>query len=141
MDCEEIEQGLFSEGEIYSFKVIQTGKEETRVEYRNFILPSDHSVKTSRGEYTPNIQKKEPLDLTRYRISAEEAIQIAEKNGGVERRLQYGNDCKINAFASGLKDTGWEVYYKNNRDNWWHTIFMVTIDPQTGSFEVLHPKP
>jgi len=140
MDCAEIEQGLFSYVILNSFEIIQTGEEETRVEYHNVISPSRHWVSASRGEYTPNIQKKEPLDLTRYRISAEEIVQIAEKNGGAERRLLYENDCKINALAPGLKGKGWVVSYKNDNDGW-RRIFEITIDPQIGAFEVLHPKP
>jgi len=141
MNCAEIEQGLFSGGELYSFKVIQTGEEETRVEYRNFISPWNHSVRAFKGEYTPNITKWEPLDLTQFQISAKEAIQIAEKNGGAEKRLKYENDCKINATAMGSKGNVWEVTYKNNRDDWWYTIFKIAIDAQTGAFEVLYPKP
>ena len=140
MDCAEIEQSLFSEVVLNSFRVIQMGEEETRVEYHNRISPSDHIVFTSRQEYNPNFEKKKPLDLTQYRITVEEIIQIAEKNGGAEKRLLYENDCKINALAPGLKGKGWVVSYKNDNDGWWR-IFEITIDPQTGAFEVLYPKP
>ncbi len=141
MNCAEIEQGLFSWAKLDSFKVIQTGKEETRIEYNNFITPSDHDLITSRVEYTPNINKWEPLDLTQFQISAKEAIQIAEKNGGAEKRLKYENDCEINVVAIGTKGNVWDVSYRNNRDDWWYTIFKIAIDAQTGSFEIWRPKP
>ncbi len=140
-NCAEIEQGLFSWAKIDSFKVVQTGKEETRIEYRNSIWPSNHSVTAFKWEYTPNINKWEPLDLTQFQISAKEAIQIAEKSGGAEKRLKYENDCRITAIALGSKGNVWDVSYRNNRDGRRYTIFNIAVDAQTGSFEVLHPKP
>ena len=141
LDCAKIKQGVFSEAEILSFKVIGNGEEETRIQYRIRIVPSENLVYTSKAEYRPNLNAKEPIDLSQYRITAEAALQIAEKNGGAEKRLEFENDCRISALAPGPKGKGWRVLYQNNQDQWWTLFFEIAIDPQTGAFEVLYRKP
>jgi len=140
MDCAEIEQGTYTDATFSSFKIITNGKEETRVQYSIVIKPSENLVRTYKGEFTPNIKIKEPLNLTQYRISAEEALQIAEKNGGAEERLSYKNNCEIYSRAPVSDANGWEVSYSNNRDQMWRTIFDIVIDSQSGTFKVLFPK-
>lgn len=140
MDCAEIEQGTFRDATFSYFKTITNGKEETRVEYSIVIKPSENLVRTYKSEFTPNIKTKEPLNLTQNRISAEEALQIAEKNGGAEKRLSYKNNCEIYSRAPVSDANGWEVSYSNNRDGIWQTIFEIAIDSQGGTFKVLFPK-
>ncbi len=140
MDCEEIEQGLFNEAEIISFIVLPTDKEETRREFHTYIRPPDQYVFTMKEDYTPNIQVKTPINLAQYRISAEEAVQIAEQNGATERRLKFGNDCTINVLAPGSVRKGWSVSYSNNKDGRWDVIFEIAINPFTGDIEILNPK-
>lgn len=140
MDCAEIEQGTFRDATFSSFTTIANGNEETRVEYSIVIKPSENLIRTYKGEFTPNLKTKEPLNLTHYRISAEEALQIAEKNGGGEVRLSYKNICEIYLRAPVSNARGWEVSYSNNRSGIWQTIFDISIDSESGTFIVLFPK-
>lgn len=140
MACSNIEQGGFGKAIFYSFKVIQTGKEKTRVEYSLGIYPSDNLVYTTKAEFSPNIKTLKPIDIESYRISAGGAVQIAEKNGGAEKRLEYGNACQIDVLAPGPDGKGWQVLYLNIH-KLIESYFEIAINPQTGEFKVLTSKP
>ena len=136
LSCTDTQRGAFNEAHFLSYKVIENGKEDTRIDAHTYIYPSYHQVVTFKGEYTPDTKKYEPIDLMRYRISAEEALQIADKNGGAEKRLKYENDCEISIIAPGGSNKGWNVTYSHNQDKWWDVIFEIYIDPETGEFTV-----
>jgi hypothetical protein len=140
LDCSDIERGAFSKAEFYSFKIIKTEEEETRVEYYIRIVPSENLVSTSKVEFSPSLQTMKPIDLEEYQISAEAALQIAEKNGGAEKRIEYKNGCQIDALAPGPDGKGWRVLYLNNQ-KLIESYFEIAIDPETGEFKVLKSKP
>jgi hypothetical protein len=137
MDCAEVEHATFYYAKFSSFKTMNVGKEETRIDYSILIQPSDNLVSTFKGEYTPNIKTRQPINLTHYRISIEQALQIAEKNGGADQRLNYKNDCEIYVRAPVSNTKGWEVSYSINRNKAWYEIFDIVIDSQNGAFDVL----
>lgn len=140
MKCSDISKGTFSEAEFLSSKIIQTGGKEARVEYDIRIMPLHNMVQTSRVEFSPNINKREPIDLAQYRITAEIAMQIAEKNGGTETRLKNKNACQIDALAPGPDGKGWRIMYLNI-NNLIDSIFEIFINPQTGAFTILKSTP
>jgi hypothetical protein len=140
MDCSEIDRKTFSNAIFDSFRVIQTGGKETRIEYHTNIFLAENWVHTSKTEYTPNAHDMKPIDPAKYRIPAEEALQIAEKNGGSKIRLEVDNTCQIDALTPDLNGKGWRVMYQDPH-NLIGSIFEITIDPQTGEFKVLKAKP
>lgn len=76
----------------------------------------------------PIVFKWKSFDLTHSIINAEDALQIADKNGGKDARMQIDNKCSI--FVSLSKDKSkWRVDYT-------YTSFIMLIDPYTGSYEV-----
>ena len=138
MDCSDIEKGLFfSDAILMSYKLKQSGKEESRVEYQLDISPSRSYLFISKGEYVPNINKKKPINLNRHKIPVEEALQIAEKNGGVAIRSNYRNECIINATMRWWDDKGWDVYYRVMKDDFWQEVYEIRIDPETGIFKII----
>jgi hypothetical protein len=139
MNCAETNQGTFSDGTFSSFKVIEVGENEIRVEYIILIQPLENSINTYKSEFHPNINSKKPINLLQYRISVEDALQIAEKNGGSLSRLKYSNNCKIYAHAPASDDTGWEISYSINQQGFWQSIFDITIDSQTGTYKISYP--
>ncbi len=140
MDCADIERGTFSDATFDSYTIIQTVEEETRIEYWILITPLKNSVSTSKQEFRPNVHSLKPIDLEQYRITAEEALQIAEKNGGSEKRLEVDNACEIDALAPGPDIKDWRIIYVNV-PNLIKRLFEIAIDPQTGEYRVLYPKP
>ena len=68
-------------------------------------------------------------------ISAAEALQIAELNGGRNARLANGNECNVYLmFPTGLQPGKWLVYYYAN--DAFTKLFEIFIDPVTGEFVI-----
>lgn len=67
-------------------------------------------------------------DLSGFKILGEDAIRIAEKNGGEEIRLRYDNRCELQL---SLGDMGWKVSYIKQLP-----AFTINIDPYTGEFSI-----
>lgn len=140
MNCLDIEQGPFSDAELKFFKIIKTKEEDIRIDYHMYILPQRNLVIASKAEYEPNIYNLKPINLAEYHITAEEALQIAEKNGGSEKRLEVDNNCKIKAIADGYESNVWSIRYVHIL-NIMDSFFTVAVDSQTGKFKVVYPKP
>ena len=133
VDCSDVENGAFSEAEFFSNQVIQSVEGEDRIEYHITINPTGDWVNALKKELSPNLHFVEPINLDDYRITAEEALQIAEENGGFDKRLEYDNTCYIDVYAPGSNFNGWHVSYYNK--NSVQRIFKVVIDPQTGGIQ------
>ncbi len=137
MDCSNVEQGVFSSAVFDSFQIIQTKDEKVRIEYGVGIFPSKNEVHTNRIEYYPSLGEYTPIDLAQYRISALDALQIAEKNGGKEKRSANKNACVIRLMAPGSDGKGWNIAYQyQDTDN---RLYEIKINPQTGAFMILYP--
>lgn len=140
MDCSDVQRGMFSNAEFLSFKTIQISDEESRIEHWITIWPVENLVYTVEVKYQPNIHHKEPIDLSRYQIAAEDALQIAEENGGSKVRLKVGDACQIDAFAPGPDGKGWRIVYQDF-PGFKNLLFEIAINPDTGEYKVLYPKP
>lgn len=70
---------------------------------------------------------RKSIDLSRLKVTAEDALKIAEEQGGREARLRAQNQCDIylSLAPEGLRK-GWWVSY-NTSEN-----FEIRIDPYTG---------
>jgi hypothetical protein len=70
------------------------------------------------------------LDLLASKISADDAMKIANANGGETARRKVDNDCYVNLRAP--------VSFKSNNDHWGidiisnRLVFEIYIDPYTG---------
>lgn len=69
---------------------------------------------------------RKDIDLSRLKVTAEEAIRIAEENGGRNIRLKAKNQCSIHLTLLPEVYKGWQVTY-NTTD-----AFEIFIDPYTG---------
>lgn len=139
VDCADIDRGTFTYASFDFFQIIRTEEEETRIEYTISIRPSENSVYTSKQEFGPNMQIMKPIELERYRITAEQALRIAEEKGGSEKRLEIENDCYIDALAPGPDHKGWRILYGNSMDNI-NFLLEIAVNPQTGDYKILFPK-
>ncbi len=137
MDCSDAKLGTFNMVDFVLYKLIKAEDVETRVQYHITIIPSENYLYTSRAEYYPNVSVIEPTALSQYQITAEKALQIAEMNGGVEKRSEYEKSCMITGIVNGLD--GWTVSYQTRNEYRWAVIFEIEIDSQTGSFKVTRP--
>ncbi len=74
------------------------------------------------------------IDLSQVKITAEDAIRIAEENGGKEARLGLQNRCSIHLYLRPQSYDGWVVDYG------YSSGFKILIDPYTGKvIQLLRP--
>ena len=71
------------------------------------------------------------VDLKKLKVTADDALNIAEANGGNAAQLRVQNECRIYLNLSG--DYGWNIFYENNAGE---IMFQIYIDPYTGSFHL-----
>ncbi len=64
----------------------------------------------------------------RLRFQADDALRIAEENGGKSARLKVDNKCSIHLVLYGDSQHGWDVFY----DARGGFIFEMYINPYTG---------
>jgi hypothetical protein len=140
MDCIDVARGIFKSADFDFYQIIQAEGEETRIEYTIMIRPSEGLIYTSKREFRPNMQIMKPVDLGRYNVTAEEALGIAEKYGGSEKRLEVGNTCNLDVIAPGPDYKGWRILYVDAYDNL-KPLLEIAVDPQTGEDKVIYPKP
>jgi hypothetical protein len=138
-DCGETEPYKFSSTDFVFYRNppgLVLGK---RIEYLVQINQTNNMVSATQAEDSPNINKYAPVNLKRYRIPAEQALGIAEKNGGLEVRQKNANDCTIIVYTNGSDDKDWAVSYMNRRNGPMQSVFIIHIDPSSGATEVIIP--
>ena len=123
----------FTEGDFYYFKT--TFRDNGKIRYTTqdfFISPQHGQVTWAGGSNFPRpLFGWKNIRLGRIQITAEDALTIAEENGGRESRLLVENKCRIHLGLSG--DNIWRVYIYNDETS--SLIFRMEIDPETGKIE------
>jgi hypothetical protein len=72
------------------------------------------------------------LNLDKIKVTATDALRIAEENGGSNVRLAFDNKCHI--FVSITSHTQkWRVSYREDPNA--RSVFEINIDPFTGEFK------
>jgi len=134
LNCADINYGP-QYAAIKYFKITSFGGREARLGKDFWIDPLNDAVSVHTTELVPNVLSYETFDLPTLKVFAEDALLIAEKNGGLQARLSLENNCIIYlSLAPGAIYGGWQVSYSGNSLN---DIFGINIDPVTGKFQVL----
>jgi len=123
----------FTEGDLYYFKTVFRDNGKIRYTTQDFyITPQYGAVSWAGGSNFPHpLFGWENTKLSRIQIAAEDALTIAEKNGGKETRSLVENKCRIHAGLSG--DSNWQVFIYE--DDTGASLFRMEIDPSTGEIE------
>lgn len=131
LGCSKIQNG-FQNGRFTFFKVVQEKEQESRLVRPIDIDPRGNFVHTTEWKYYPKLVDWEIIDIAQLKISADFALQIAESNGGEEKRKLVGNACNISLglYPNSSSYRGWEVSYTRKDDR--TSFFHVQIDPYTG---------
>lgn len=132
VNCDDVSSGPQSAYFIL-YKVVEEGRQSSRFEHEISIDPSNNSASWSDVEYSPNLVAQSPIELSKYKVSISDALQIAEANGGSNIRLGVENECFVSAQLSNLSNS-WQVSYVKVLD-----LYTIDIDPLTGKFEVVDP--
>lgn len=130
--CQDDPRG-FTEGDFYYFKT--TFRDNGKIRYTTqdfFIFPQHGQATWGGGSNFPHpLFGWQNIRLGRIQITAEDALTIAEENGGRESRLLVNNKCSIHVALSG--NNTWQVYIYN--DDTSALIFRMEIDPETGEIK------
>lgn len=137
--CSDAARGGFVHADFRSFKVIETGKADTRILGFTTIDPGYREAKIWRGEIRPAWQRYTPIDRAGFQVSAEDALKTAEANGGAGMRAIYRDDCEVRVSISTTTRHVWFVEYLHQKDEQWPTIYEVEVDPYTGDARVTYP--
>jgi hypothetical protein len=77
------------------------------------------------ARYAPPLLGLRSIDLNDLYVKAEDAIRIAEENGGQDARLRVQNQCNIHLLLLPERFEGWVIEYQS-------ADFEILIDPHTG---------
>lgn len=128
VNCSDVEKNGFNSVSIHLFQTGQRNGEKSRLEYDIFIKLSTNSVGVLKTEFIPYIWTLEPINLAEFKISAESALEIAERKGGTDFRKNIGNQCEVFVTTPGASGKGWYVHYDSPQPK---VNFKVSIDSQT----------
>jgi hypothetical protein len=76
------------------------------------------------------------IDLQKLAITLEDAIQLAEVNGGEQARLSVNNRCTVDVSLNPYPDPHWDISYSLVPTR----IFEMKIDAYTGKYEILNSR-
>jgi hypothetical protein len=135
--CNEVERG-FQNGSFEFFRVVNRGDREVRIVHFMAIDASDKFAYTREREYDPKVRDWSVIPIGENTLTASDILEIAETNGGSEKRLSVDNACEIDLIISphSVSFEGWLVEY--TRDQEVKPFLEVEIDPATG--EIIRSK-
>jgi hypothetical protein len=115
------------------YKTIKTGWETVYIGRRISLIPATGVAEwAGDGNFSaPSVFGWQKIELTKFKTTAEQAVRIAEENGGKAARLNSKNKCSIyvdiDENVNRNTKGGWLVHYSNMA-----TPFSVFINPFTG---------
>lgn len=117
------------------FKIVHTREEDSRLVHNIYIHPRQNLVEWGDAEYFPQVEQWSYLDLMKIEIPAEQALRIAESQGGQQARLTVEKDkCWIlGELVAGIRNNNWEISYLSGQT----TVFEINIDKQTGEYQIV----
>lgn len=82
------------------------------------------------NQYLSDPFKATPIDTSRLRLTADEALHIAERNGGSAIRAEVDDKCIIEVTMLGWRGLSWEITYSFLEGD--RKDYKVNVDGETG---------
>lgn len=127
VDCQHMDRGLPGGDFQYFRTIFENGKMIDT--WREIEISSEFSwiAWGSGAKYPHPLSGRKSIDLKMLKVTADDAIRIAEDRGGKELRSISQNQCSVHMvlWPQGTKK-GWWITYNTSSD------FEVRIDPYTG---------
>lgn len=99
------------------------------------IMPQSGIVELLQRKYAPDEGGERTLRWDEIKITAEQALLIAEENGGTIVREALGNQCRIIiSLKAGIQKNDWWIYYEPINEP---SVFEIAVDEQTGKHRIL----
>jgi hypothetical protein len=138
LDCEDISFSPLRGAFTFS-KMVNSQNTNIRIERTILIDAKDNDVNYHEFEFGPNAQTLSSIDLSKSKITMQDALQIAEKNGGTKARSGVNNNCSILADfdVNGAYKDGWLInYFTTSADNSVDLLWL-DVNAQTGACKVI----
>jgi hypothetical protein len=138
LDCKEVSIGPQQAGFKF-YKLLNGQNNQNRLEHRLFIDAKNNDINLDEFEIFPNAYTLASIDLSKAKITMQDALQIAEKNGGTKTRSRVNNNCYIGANydSNAAYDKGWYMIYTTTSGDKVINLLWLDIDAQTGASKVV----
>jgi hypothetical protein len=134
VDCQEQLDG-FSDTNFYYYQLLESGGESVYAGRQLLIRPAYGDIISGSGTTYPYPTFGwSNIDLKKIKFTANDALNIAEMNGGRQFRTSIKDECRVSvAYTAGDKN-GWIISYNSRKGS---LRFDVQVDPYTGKYEIL----
>ena len=124
----------FDMARVVYFKSIEVDGEEMYTVRDVFITPLLRKITWGKTwNYHPTHKWKEII-FEGLQVTADDALLLAENNGGKDIRLRMNNKCNISVdLAPDGTYSGWRITYIDENAR---TVFAMSVDPSTGEYEI-----
>ncbi len=118
----------FSSGDFIFYKTVWD-QEKIRYATRELVIDPLRGEVSSAGttNFPHPIFGWKGVNLVQIKVTADDALKMAEEDGGRAIRLSNQNACSINIGLSGYR--GWYIWYEGKNGL---SIYNIQIDPYTG---------
>jgi hypothetical protein len=124
----------FEEGALTYYKTIFKNNKIRHTTRDMIVSPKYMNIIWGGGtEFPYTLFGWENIDLNKIKITAEDALKIAEKNGGQEMRVAIQNNCSITVSLLRDNYNGWFIRYHNHSGSARDLKFRINY--ATGEFE------
>lgn len=116
-DCNQVSSGpYFSYVKFVFQKFEEIRNSSKRYQYEISIIPLESQIYTRREEYFPNWASPKGIESEKHNITAKEALDIADLNGGMKIRELVDDQCTVFMlfFPDGLGYPGWQIHYRQS---------------------------
>jgi hypothetical protein len=125
------------------FKTVNIGQDTSRIEHTIIIEPQKNQVTWTGSTYSPDYGEAVSIDLSRVKFPVDEALRIAEENGGDKARLGVNNICQIDIYVAGggFWNTAWNNWDLGYTGYHGDNLLEMDVSTQTGNYQIIYPKP
>lgn len=131
LDCTDTTSGPQLAG-LEFFRVVKIRERDSRLERFITVLPRQDSVQWWESEYYPERAHWKPIEITQIQVPVEEALRIADDNGGGLTRIGMNDQCVIHASLH-QGDSEWQISYYTIKGS---KVFDIYVDSRTGTFRM-----
>jgi len=116
-------------------KRVLSANDNYRIETLVNILPQSGIIRLRKLEYAPDEGGDRTIRWDDIKIPAEQALLIADENGGSVVRQALNAQCRIViGLKAGIQGNDWWIYYEPLNQP---SVFEIAVDERTGKYRIL----
>jgi hypothetical protein len=116
-------------------KRVLSAQENYRIEILVNILPQSGMIEILKREYAPDEGGERTIRWDDIKIPAEQALLIADENGGSVVHQALNAQCRIViGLKAGIQGNDWRIRYEPINQP---SVFEIAVDERTGKYRIL----